>query len=126
MRSVIRTEKAPAPIGPYSQGIESGSLVFTSGQVGVDPATGKLVEGGVEAETRRTLENLRAILAAAGSRLEDVVKVTIFLADLQEFKAFNAVYAEYFPAQPPARTTVGVAALPASARVEIDAIAVRR
>jgi 2-iminobutanoate/2-iminopropanoate deaminase len=123
MRRVIRTEQAPAPIGPYSQGVESASQLFTSGQVGVDPATGKLVDGGVEAQTRRTLENIKAIIEAAGGHLEDVVKVTIYLVDMQDFKAFNAVYAEYFPSQPPARSTVAVAALPAGARVEIEAVA---
>jgi len=123
MRREIKTEKAPVPVGPYSQGVEVGSVLFTAGQIGLDPATGKLVEGGIEAETRRTLENLRAILEAAGRRMEDVVKTTLYLADLQDFKACNAVYADFFPARPPARSTVQVAALPAGARIEIEAIA---
>jgi 2-iminobutanoate/2-iminopropanoate deaminase len=123
MRRVIRTEGAPVPIGPYSQSVAIASQLFTSGQIGVDPATGKLVDGGVESQTRRTLENIKAIVEAAGGHLEDVVKVTIFLVDMQDFKAFNEVYAEYFPTPSPARTTVAVAALPAGARIEIDAVA---
>jgi 2-iminobutanoate/2-iminopropanoate deaminase len=112
-------------MGPYSQAIAAGSLVFCAGQVGLDPATGRLVEGGIAAETARVLENLTAVLAAAGCTLADVVKTTVFLADLAEFAAMNETYARFFPAAPPARSTVQVAALPARARVEIEAIAVR-
>ena len=122
----ISADGAPKALGPYSQAIDTGTLVFCSGQVGLDPATAKLVDGGIEAETARAIENLAAVLAAAGLRLADVVKTTVFLADLAEFAAMNAVYARYFPAPHPARATVQVAALPAKARVEIEAIAVRR
>jgi 2-iminobutanoate/2-iminopropanoate deaminase len=123
MRRVIQTAQAPTPIGPYSQGVVKSPLLFTAGQVGIDPTTGKLVEGGIEAESRQALQNLRAIVEAAGGSLEDVVKTTIFLTDIREFTACNAVYSEFFPHRPPARTTVAVSALPAGARVEIEAVA---
>jgi 2-iminobutanoate/2-iminopropanoate deaminase len=122
-RQVISTEKAPKAMGPYSQGIRSGDFVFCAGQAGLDPATGRLVEGGIEAETRRVLQNLSAVLEQAGTSLKNVVKTTVFLTDMGEFKAMNAVYAEFFPGTPPARSTVQVARLPADARVEIEAIA---
>jgi 2-iminobutanoate/2-iminopropanoate deaminase len=124
-REAVSTDRAPKAIGPYSQGIKAGDLVFTAGQAGVDPATGKLVEGGIEAQTRRTLENIRAILEAAGSSLDRAVKTGVFLQDMADFKAMNAVYAEFFPAErnPPARTTVQAAKLPLGALVEIDAVA---
>ncbi len=125
MRRAIRTERAPVPVGPYSQAVEIAPWLFTAGQIGADPGTGKLVEGGIEAQSRRALENLRAVIEAAGAHLEDVVKTTVYLVDMQEFAAFNAVYAEYFAARPPARTTVAAASLPAGARIEIDAIACR-
>lgn len=126
-RSRIETRDAPEAIGPYSQGIRaSGSeMVFCSGQIGLDPTTQALVVGGVEVEARRALENLRAVLGAAGLTMDDVVRTTIYLVDLQDFGRVNAVYATFFRGAPPARATVGVAALPKGARVEIDAIAFR-
>jgi 2-iminobutanoate/2-iminopropanoate deaminase len=120
--TTIRADGAPAALGPYSHGVRAGGFVFTSGQVGLDPATGALVPGGIEAETRRTLLNLQAVLEAGGSGLDRVVKTSVFLADLKEFAAMNAVYASFFPGDKPARTTVQVAGLPAGARVEIDAV----
>ncbi|HET9012019.1 MAG TPA: Rid family detoxifying hydrolase [Gemmatimonadaceae bacterium] len=125
MRRVVRTPEAPAAVGPYSQGIAAAPFVWTAGQVGLDPATGKLVPGGIEAESRRTLQNIQAILASAGAGLEDVVKVTVFLTRMDDFAAMNRVYAEFFLDPPPARTTVAVQALPAGALVEIDALAFR-
>ncbi|GIW05358.1 MAG: reactive intermediate/imine deaminase [Dehalococcoidia bacterium] len=124
-RQIIATAAAPAAIGPYSQAVGWDRLIFLSGQIPLDPATGQLVDGGIEAQTRRVMENLRAVLAAAGLELANVVRTTIFLADLDDFAAVNAVYGEYFPSDPPARSTVQVARLPRDARVEIDAIAVR-
>ncbi len=122
---VVTTTTAPAAVGPYSQAIAAGDLVFCSGQIGLDPATGELVEGGVEAEAERALRNLAAVLDAAGLGLADIAKTTIFLANIADFAAVNAVYARFMPDPPPARTTVAVAGLPRGARVEIDAIAVR-
>ncbi|HSN90335.1 MAG TPA: RidA family protein [Anaeromyxobacteraceae bacterium] len=126
MRKPISTPEAPQAIGPYSQGvIASGSrLLFLSGQIALDPATGQMVAGGIEEQTRRVMDNLRAVLAAAGADLDRVVKTTIFLADLGDFAKVNEVYGGYFSAAPPARATVQVAALPRGARVEIDAVAV--
>jgi len=125
-RRAISVPGAPRAIGPYAQAVDTGVLVFCSGQVGLDPATGALVPGGVEAETARAIENLAAVLAGAGLGLGDVTKTTVFLVDLAEFGAMNGVYARRFAAPYPARATVQVAALPAGARVEIEAIAVRR
>ena len=125
MRACVSTEKAPAAIGPYSQAVVAGPYVFCSGQIPLDPATGGLVPGGIEAQTRQALDNLSAVLAAAGSCLEDVVKTTVFLSDLSDFAAMNGVYAAYFHAAPPARSTVQVAALPKGAALEIEAVAVR-
>ena len=119
----IRTEQAPQAIGPYSQAIRAGDLLFLSGQVGLDPATGALVEGGLEAETTRALQNLEAVLRAAGAGLDRVVRTTVFLIDLGDFAAMNAIYARAFGENRPARSTVQVSALPRGARVEIDAIA---
>jgi 2-iminobutanoate/2-iminopropanoate deaminase len=123
MGRVVSTTAAPAAIGPYSQAICAGELVFCSGQIPLDPRTGTLRGGSAGDQTRLVLENLRAVLAAAGCGLADVVKTTIFLADLATFGEVNAVYAEFFPAEPPARSTVEVRALPRGAAVEIDAIA---
>jgi len=120
----IHTDKAPKAIGPYSQAVRSGNLVFCSGQIGLHPATGEMVTGGVVAETQRILGNLHAVLAAAGATLDDVVRTTIYLTDLADFAAVNEVYGIFFAAPFPARATVGVAALPRGAKVEIDAIAV--
>lgn len=124
-RRAISTGAAPAAVGPYSQAIATNDFVFCSGQVGLDPATGELVDGGLEAQTERVIRNLEAVLAAAGCKLTDVVKTTCFLADISDFAAFNAVYARLLPAPPPARSTFAVKALPKAALVEIEAIAVR-
>ena len=125
MRQVVSTDGAPKAIGPYSQGIDSGSLVFVSGQIPIDPATGQFVSGGIAEQTERALKNVEAVLAKAGLTPAHVVRTTVFLIDLNEFAAMNEVYARHFPKDPPARSTVQVAALPKGARVEIDAIAVR-
>ena len=122
-RTVVSTTNAPQAIGPYSQAVAAGSFVFVSGQLPIDPATGALLEGDIGAMTRQIFANLAAVLTAAGSSLERVVKVTVFLADLNDFQAMNAAYAEFFPAAPPARSTVQVARLPRDARIEIEAIA---
>lgn len=122
----IQTPGAPAAIGPYSQAIENHGMVFCSGQIGLDPRSGALVSGGIEAETRRALENLRAVLAEAGLGFGDIVKTTIFLADLADFDVVNRVYGEHLSAPYPARSTVQAAALPRRARVEIEAVAMKR
>jgi len=122
-RQVIETDRAPRPIGPYVQAVRVGQFIFTAGQIPLDPATGKLVEGGIEEQTERVLENLKAILEAAGSSLTQVVRTTCFLANLEDFPAFNRVYARYFGENPPPRTTVQAARLPAGALVEVDCIA---
>jgi 2-iminobutanoate/2-iminopropanoate deaminase len=122
-KRVIRTDNAPAAIGPYSAGIVAGKFVFTAGQIGLNPENGQMVEGGVKEQARRALTNLKAILEAAGSSLENVVKTTVFLQDMADFTKVNEVYAEFFTANPPARSAVQVAALPKNARVEIEAIA---
>jgi 2-iminobutanoate/2-iminopropanoate deaminase len=124
MREVIYTDKAPRPIGPYVQAIRIGNLVFTAGQIPLDPETGQLVAGGIAEQTERVLENLKAVLEAAGSSLDRVVRTTCFLANLDDFAQFNQVYSRYFSANPPPRTTVQAARLPAGALVEIDCIAV--
>lgn len=124
-RRAVSTSAAPGAVGPYSQAITTDDLVFCSGQVGLDPATGELVAGGVEAEAERVIRNLEAVLDAAGCTLADVVKTTCFLADINDFARFNDVYARFWPDPPPARSTFGVAALPRGAQVEIEAIAVR-
>ncbi len=124
-RKSISTVGAPSAIGPYSQGIAAGDLVFCSGQLGLDPSTGELVDGGVEAEAERALRNLQAVLDAAGVTFADVAKTTIFLADIEDFAAVNAIYARYMPDPPPARSTFAVGALPKGARIEIEAIARR-
>ena len=124
MRQAIATPNAPAAIGPYSQGIQAGGFLFLSGQVALDPATGQLVGGDIRAQTEPLLQNLEAVLAAAGSSMAAVVKTTVYLADLNDFAAMNEVYASFFSAPPPARSTVQAARLPRDARVEIDVIAV--
>lgn len=122
-REVISTAKAPAAVGPYSQAIRVDNLVFTAGQVAIDPEQGKLIEGDIAAQTRQVLTNLSAVLEAAGSSLSQVLKTTVFLKDIHDFAAMNAVYAEFFPEKPPARSAVQVAALPLGALVEIEAVA---
>jgi len=121
----VTADDAPKALGPYAQAVDTGTLVFCSGQVGLDPATGKLVSGGVAAETRQVLANLAAVLAAAGLGLGDAVKTTVYLVDLAEFAAMNDVYGRTMPPPHPARATVQVAALPAGARVEIELVAAR-
>lgn len=123
MKSAVQTDQAPKAIGPYSQAVRSGDLIFCSGQIALDPATGTIVEGGVEAEAVRVLENLKAVLAAAGASMANVTRTTIFLADLGDFAKVNEIYGRYFEQPYPSRSTVGVAALPRGARIEIDAIA---
>ncbi len=122
MKTVIATDKAPAAIGPYSQGIRAGALVFTSGQLPIDPATGAFPDT-IEAQTKQSLENCRAILAAAGLTMENVVKTTVFLKDMNDFAAMNGVYATFFPTNAPARSAVEAARLPKDARVEIECVA---
>jgi 2-iminobutanoate/2-iminopropanoate deaminase len=125
MKTAIHSPAAPNPIGPYVQAIAASGMLFCSGQVALDHTTGKLIEGDVGAQTRRALLNLAAVLSAGGAGLRDVVKTTVFLVDMNDFAVMNQVYAEVFADSPPARSTVAVAALPAGARVEIEAIALR-
>ncbi len=122
-RTVISTERAPAAIGPYSQAIAAGNLIFLSGQLPIDPGTGELIDGDIAAMTRQIFRNIATVLAAAGSTMGKVVKVTVFMADLNDFQAMNAAYAEFFPHDPPARSTVQVARLPRDARIEIEVVA---
>jgi len=122
-RQPIRTDAAPKAIGPYEQAIRIDGLVFTAGQIPIDPKTGNFVEGGVAEQTRQVLENLKAVLKAAGSSMDCVVKATVFLKNMADFPAMNEVYAEYFPAAKPARSTVAVAELPRGALIEIDLVA---
>ena len=121
---VVHSDNAPTALGPYSQGIIAGGFIYTAGQGGIDPASGQIVAGGVEAETRQVWQNLSAVLAAAGSSLAAVVKVNVYMVDLNDFGKMNAIYAEFFPTTKPARTTVQVAALPRGLLVEIDCVAV--
>lgn len=123
-KQTITSENAPKAIGPYSIGIKSGNFVFTAGQLGLDPKTGEIVMGGVEAETRKALENLKAVLEAAGLSLANVVKTTVFLRDMNDFGAMNGVYAEFFTENFPARSAVQVARLPKDGAVEIEAVAI--
>jgi len=125
-RTRISTSDAPAAIGPYSQAIAAGDLIFCSGQVALDPASGELAPDDVRVQTRRALENLSAVLSAGGATLGDVVKTTVFLVSMGDFAEMNEVYAEFFASEPPARSTIAVAALPRGARVEVEAIAWRR
>jgi len=124
-RKIVATDKAPGAAGPYSQGIVGGQLVFTAGMLGLDPKTGELVGDDVAAQTRQALTNLQNILEAAGSSLHRVVKTTVFLTDIGAFSQMNAVYAEFFPSAPPARSTVEVGPLPKGGLVEIDAVALK-
>ena len=123
VRERIQTENAPAAIGPYSQAIKAGGFVFASGQIPIDPQTGQFVAGGIAEQTEQVLKNLSAVLEAAGSSLDLVVKTTVFLADMKEFSGMNEVYATFFSSPPPARATVAAAGLPRDARVEIEAVA---
>ena len=122
--TAVSTPGAPRAIGPYSQGIRAGGFLFTAGQVGFDPASGELVDGGISEQTERVLQNIRSILESAGANLSQVVKTTVYLVDMADFAAMNTVYARAFGDHRPARSTVAVAALPRGARVEIDAVAV--
>jgi len=122
MRKAYTTDKAPAALGPYSQAVSTGDLLFISGQLPLDPATGKFVDGNIAARTHRILKNLQAIAEEAGGSMDNIVKTTIFLTDLADFQAMNAAYAEYFTDSPPARSTVQVAALPLGSNIEIEAI----
>jgi 2-iminobutanoate/2-iminopropanoate deaminase len=124
-RKIVATEKAPRAVGPYSQAVIAGGFVFTAGMLALDPQTGDVVGEDIGAQTRQALSNVQGILEAAGSSLDRVVKTTVFLRDIRDFPQMNAVYAEFFPADPPARSTVEVGPLPKGALIEIDAIALR-
>ncbi len=124
VKQIIATDRAPRAIGPYSQAVRAGNLVFASGQIPIDPATGEFVAGGIAEQTDQVLRNLTSVFAAAGVELNQIVKTTVFLADMEDFAAMNEVYGRFFGAQPPARATVQAARLPRDARVEIEAIAV--
>ena len=124
MKDIIATDRAPQAIGPYSQAVRAGNLVFASGQIPIDPATGEFVAGGIAEQTEQVLRNLSAVFEAAGLGLGQVVKTTVFLADMDDFATMNEVYGRFFAQQPPARATVQAARLPRDARVEIEAIAV--
>ncbi|MFH1185279.1 MAG: RidA family protein [Chloroflexota bacterium] len=125
-KQIVHSDAAPNAIGPYSQAVRTETMVFTAGQVGLNPATAELVEGGISAQTRQVLANLQHVLQAAESSLEQVVKTTVFLKDMSDFATMNAVYAEFFPQNPPARSTVAVAGLPKGALIEIEATALAR
>ncbi|HTV57668.1 MAG TPA: RidA family protein [Verrucomicrobiae bacterium] len=122
MKGIVSTEKAPKAIGPYSQGVRGNGFLFTAGQVALDASTGAVVEGDVKAQTERVMENLKAIVEAAGSKLENAVKATVYLKDMNDFPAMNEVYGKYFGQNPPARSTAEVSRLPKDVRVEIDLI----
>ena len=123
MKQIIQTDRAPQAIGPYSQAIKARGFVYASGQIPIDPTTGQFVDGGIREQTEQVLKNVAAVLEAAGSRLEQIVKTTVFLADMEEFAAMNEVYAKFFTSDPPARATVQAAGLPRNARVEIEVVA---
>lgn len=125
MKQIIATSAAPAAIGPYSQGVDGGSVVITSGQLPIDPATGAFAASDIAGQTRQSLKNVQAVLAQAGLGMENIIKTTVFLKDMNDFAAMNEVYAAFFPSQPPARSAVEVERLPKDALVEIEAIAVR-
>ncbi len=124
MKEIIATDQAPRAIGPYSQAVRAGNVIFASGQIPIDPATGEFVAGGVAEQTEQVMRNITAVLEAAGSGLNQIVKTTVFLADMNDFMAMNEVYARFFPETPPARATIQAARLPRDAKVEIEAIAV--
>ena len=124
MKEIVATERAPRAIGPYSQAVRSGNFLFASGQIPIDPATGEFVAGGIAEQTEQVMRNVSAILEAAGAGLQQVVKTTVFLADMEDFTAMNEVYGRFFGEDPPARATVQAARLPRDARVEIEAIAI--
>lgn len=123
MKQIIQTDRAPQAIGPYSQAVKARGFVYASGQIPIDPATGQFVAGGIAEQTEQVLKNVAAVLEASGSGLEQVVKTTVFLADMEEFAAMNEVYARFFSSEPPARATVQAAGLPRNAKVEIEVIA---
>ncbi len=125
MKEYVKAEGAPAPVGPYSQAVKAGDMVFFSGQIPIDPKTGKMVEGGIEEQAERALENLKAVIEASGCSLDDVVKVNIYLADIADFGKVNSVYERYFGASKPARAAVGGLSLPLGAKIEIEAVAVK-
>lgn len=122
MRRVIYTSKAPKPVGPYSQGIIAGNYLFVSGQIPIDPETGEVIKGDFKTQVRRVLENIKAIVEASGASMKDVVKVTVYLKDMNKFREFNEIYKEYFKEEPPARSVVEVSNLPKNVDLEIDAI----
>ena len=124
-KEIVSTDNAPAAVGPYSQAVRAGNLVYTAGQVPLDPATGRMVEGGIQAQVKQALDNLQAVLEASGSGLDQVVKTTVFLQNMDDFGAMNEVYAGFFGGHPPARSAVEVARLPLGALVEIEAVALR-
>jgi 2-iminobutanoate/2-iminopropanoate deaminase len=123
MKEIVTTDRGPKAIGPYSQAVKANGFVFVSGQIAIDPATQQLIQGDIQQQTERVMENLKGIVMAAGSTMEKVVRTTVFLADMNEFAAMNEIYGKYFPAAPPARATVQVARLPRDVRVEIDVVA---
>lgn len=123
LREIVKTSKAPDAVGPYSQAVKINKMVFLSGQIAIDPGTQQFIDGDIETQTKRVLENLKAVMEASGSSLEDIVKTTIYLTDINDFSKVNEIYASYFSRGKPARSTVCVAALPKNARIEIDAIA---
>jgi 2-iminobutanoate/2-iminopropanoate deaminase len=123
MKDIVLTDKGPKPIGPYSQAVKSNGFLFASGQVALDPRTNEFIGGDIRQQTERAMENIKAVIEAAGSNLHHVVKTTVFLKDMNDFAAMNEAYGKYFPAAPPARSTVQVARLPKDARVEIEVIA---
>jgi 2-iminobutanoate/2-iminopropanoate deaminase len=125
MKRIIFTEKAPLPVGPYSQAVEQNGILYIAGQVALDPATGKLVEGGIQEQTEQVMRNIGAILEAAGYAFSDVVKSTCLLADMTDFKAMNEIYGRYYPAEPPARAAYAVKQLPLGAQIEIETIAAK-
>lgn len=125
-KEIVKTEKAPAAIGPYSQAVKYGNLVFTSGALGIDPGTGTFVEGGIQAQTKQCLENLKAILEASGSCMENVLKATVFIKDMNDFPKVNEIYGQYFTKEQPGRSCVEVARLPKDALVEIEVVAYAR